>query len=163
MPRQLAIGDLLVGLSAVGFAVQIIMLSARSPQHPTGSLTLGLMIGATIVCIVGALTPAGGGIALPPPSIWPALAFTAIFATALGFLVQAWAQERLPATPAAVVLLTEPAWAVLFGVLLQGNSFPPARILGAALLLLTPIAVTLAGVRRGRNLIYGESERTAVA
>jgi drug/metabolite transporter (DMT)-like permease len=158
MPRQLAIGELLVGISALGFAGQIIMLSARAPQHPTGSLTLGLMIGAAAVFIVVALTPPGGGMALPPASIWPAVAFTAIFATAIGFLVQAWAQEKLPATPAAVVLLTEPAWAVLFGVLLQGNAFSPARIIGAGLLFVAPIAVTLAGMRRGRNLYVQSSE-----
>lgn len=150
LPRQLAIGDLLVGISAIGFAIQIILLSARAPRYRTGSLTLGLMLGATAVFLLAALSPAGGGLAIPLLSIWPAVAFTGLFATALGFFVQAWAQERLPATPAAVVLLTEPAWAVLFGVALQGNPFPPARILGAALLFLTPVLVTLAGLRPAR-------------
>jgi len=166
LPRQLAIGDLLVGVSAIGFAIQIILLSARAPQQGTRSLTMGLMLGATAVFAVAAMTPVGGGLAIPPQSVWPAILFTAVFATALGFLIQAWAQERLPATPAAVVLLTEPAWAVLFGVALQGNPFPPVRMLGAALLFLTPIAVTLAGLRpRHASSIYAPvgTKESAVA
>jgi drug/metabolite transporter (DMT)-like permease len=166
LPRQLAVGDLLVGISAIGFAVQIILLSARAPKQNTASLMLGLMLGATVIFALAALSPVGGGLALPPESVWPAIAFTALFATALGFFIQAWAQERLPATPAAVVLLTEPAWAVLFGVALQGNPFPPARILGAALLFLTPVLVTLVGLRRSRaSSIYAadRSKESAVA
>jgi drug/metabolite transporter (DMT)-like permease len=164
LPRQLAIGDLLVAISAIGFAIQVILLSRRSPRHDTGSLTLGLMLGATAVFAIAAISPSGGGLAFPPASVWFAIAFTAIFATALGFFVQTWAQEKLDATPAAVVLLTEPAWAALFGVWLQGNPFPPARIVGAALLFVTPLLLTLAGSRPGRRiLIYVAGRREAQA
>jgi drug/metabolite transporter (DMT)-like permease len=160
LPRQLALGDLLVAISAIGFAIQVILLSYRSPHHDTGSLTLGLMVGATAVFAIAAIVPGGGGLAFPPASVWFAIAFTAVFATALGFFVQTWAQEKLDATPAAVVLLTEPAWAALFGVVLQGNPFPPARIAGAALLFVTPLLLTLAGSRPGRRiLIYVAGRR----
>jgi drug/metabolite transporter (DMT)-like permease len=118
------------------------------------------MLGAAAVFVAAAMTPMGGGLALPPPSIWPAILFTAVFASALGFFVQAWAQGKLPATPAAIVLLTEPAWAAFFGVLLSGNPFPPIRIIGAGLLLATPIVMTLAESRAGRRiLIYVRGER----
>jgi drug/metabolite transporter (DMT)-like permease len=164
LPRQLAIGDLLVGISAIGFAIQIILLSSRAPRYRTAPLTFGLMMGAAAVFLLVAITPAGGGLALPPASVWPAIMFTGIFATAVGFLVQAWAQEKLPATPAAVVLLTEPAWATLFGVALQGNPFPLPRIIGALLLFLAPVAVTLIGARRRRdNLVEAAATENAVA
>jgi len=48
------------------------------------------------------------------------------------------------------VLLTEPAWAVFFGVWLSGNPFPPIRIAGAALLFATPVFVTVAALRARR-------------
>lgn len=164
LPRQLAVGDVIVGISAIGFAIQIILLSQRSPGHDTLSLTLGLTIGAAAVFVAAALTPMGGGLVLPPAPVWPALIVTATFATSLGFFVQSWAQQRLAATPAAIVLLTEPAWAVFFGVVISGNPFPPARILGAALLFVTPLLLTLAGTRPGRRiLIYVGAVREGIA
>lgn len=41
-----------------------------------------------------------------------------------------------------MILATEPAWATLFGILLASDPFPPARALGAALLLAAPVAAT---------------------
>jgi drug/metabolite transporter (DMT)-like permease len=164
LPRQLAIGDVIVGVGAVGFAIQIILLSRRSPGHDTLSLTLGLTIGAAAVFVAAALTPMGGGLAFPPAPVWPALIVTATLATSLGFFVQSWAQQKLAATPAAIVLLTEPAWAVFFGVVFSGNPFPPARLLGAALLFLTPVLPTLAGTRPARRiLIYMNAARGSAA
>ena len=164
LPRQLALGDVIVGVSAIGFAVQVILLSRRSPSNDTMSLTIGLMIGAMAVFVVAALTPAGGGLPLPPMRVWPALIVTATLASSLGFFVQSWAQQKLAATPAAIVLLTEPAWAVFFGVLFSGNPFPPLRIAGAALLFLTPLLLTLAGTRQGqRILIYVRAAREGAA
>jgi len=162
LPRQLAVGDLLVGISAIGFAAQIVMLSRRSPHHDTTSLTFGVVLGGAIVFFLAALTPPGGGLAFPPPRVWPALIITAVFATAIGFFVQSWAQRDLPATPAAVVLLTEPGWAALFGVALQGNPFPPARILGALLLFVTPLLLTLAGTRHGHRILIYASRRAGL-
>ena len=159
LPRQLALGDLLVGVSAIGFALQIILLSRRSPSHNTLSLTLGQTGGAAAVFLAAALTPIGGGVPLPPSSVWPAIIITATLATALGFFVQAWAQRDLAATPAAVVLLTEPAWATFFGVVLSGNPFPLPRIMGAALLFLTPLLITLAGTPPARRILFYVASR----
>ena len=153
LPRELAIGDLWVGVAAIGFAIQVVLLSARAPRHDTLSLTFGLMLGAAALLMVAALTPTGGGLPAPPSSIWFALVITATLATVLGFFVQAWAQRDLAATPAAIVLLTEPAWATFFGVTLSGNPFPLPRIMGAALLFLAPVVITLAGTPMARRLL----------
>lgn len=148
LPRQLALGDLLVAIGALAFAIQLLLLSRYSPDHDTPSLTLGLMVAAALVSVVAALTPPGGGLAFPPASIWPAIAITGVLASALGFYIQSWAQQQLPATPAALTLLTEPAWAALFGVLLQGNPFPPMRGIGALLLFVTPLLLVLSSRTR---------------
>lgn len=155
LPRQLAIGDLLVALSALGFAVQIILVARFSHHHDSISLTVGQTVSALAVFILAALVPMGGGFPLPSPSVLVAIAITASLATALGLFVQVWAQRQLAATTSAIVLLTEPAWATFFGVWLSGNPFPPIRIAGAALLFATPVFVTLAALRPRR--------RTAIA
>lgn len=150
LPRQLALGDLLVALSAFGFAVQIILVARFSHHHDSVSLTVGQTVSALAIFIIAALTPMGGGFPMPSPSVLVAIAITASLATALGLFVQVWAQRQLAATTSAIVLLTEPAWAVFFGVWLSGNPFPPIRIAGAALLFATPVFVTVAALRARR-------------
>jgi len=151
LPRQLAIGDLLVAMSALGFAVQIILVARFSHHHDSISLTVGQTVSALAIFVLAAMLPMGGGFPIPSPQVLVAIAITASLATALGLFVQVWAQRQLAATTSAIVLLTEPAWATFFGVLLSGNPFPPIRIAGAALLFATPVFVTLAALRqRGR-------------
>lgn len=151
LPRQLAVGDLLVAVSAFGFAVQIILVARFSRQHDSVSLTVGQTVSALAIFILAALTPMGGGFPMPSASVLVAIAITASLATALGLFVQIWAQRQLAATTSAIVLLTEPAWATFFGVWLSGNPFPPIRITGAALLFATPMFVTVAALRARRN------------
>jgi len=152
LPRQLAFGDLLVALSAFGFAVQIILVARFSHHHDSISLTVGQTVSALAIFVLAALLPMGGGFPLPSPSVLVAIAITASLATALGLFVQVWAQRQLAATTSAIVLLTEPAWATFFGVLLSGNPFPPIRIAGAALLFATPVFVTLVALRPRRRM-----------
>ena len=59
--------------------------------------------------------------------MWGALLVTGIFASALGFLVQTWAQQRTSATRTALVFTLEPVWAALFGYTLAGDRLGAAR------------------------------------
>jgi drug/metabolite transporter (DMT)-like permease len=54
-------------------------------------------------------------------TVWGALLVTGIFASALAFLVQTWAQRRTTATQTAAVFTLEPVWAGLFGYWLAGD------------------------------------------
>ena len=49
---------------------------------------------------------------------------------------QTWAQQQLSASRTALILATEPAWALFFSVLLTGQRLGPAQAVGAALVLL---------------------------
>lgn len=65
-------------------------------------------------------------------TVWGALLVTGIFASALGFLVQTWAQQRTSATRTALVFTLEPVWAALFGYTLAGDRLGAARWGGCA-------------------------------
>src|SRR5205814_2821054 len=54
-------------------------------------------------------------------TVWGALLVTGVFASALAFLVQTWAQRRTSATRTALAFTMEPAWAALFGYTLAGD------------------------------------------
>jgi drug/metabolite transporter (DMT)-like permease len=60
---------------------------------------------------------------------------TGIFASALAYLIQTWAQSHLSASRTALVLAGEPAWALFFSVLLAGQRLGVIEAAGAALVL----------------------------
>jgi drug/metabolite transporter (DMT)-like permease len=54
-------------------------------------------------------------------TVWGALLVTGIFASALGFLVQTWAQRRTSANKTALAFAMEPVFAGIFGFWLAGD------------------------------------------
>jgi drug/metabolite transporter (DMT)-like permease len=67
--------------------------------------------------------------------VWGALLVTGVFASALGFLVQTWAQQQLSAARTALAFAMEPAWTAVFGFWLAGDRLGAAGWTGAALIM----------------------------
>ena len=72
---------------------------------------------------------------LPPPGAWTAILLTAVFASALAFLVQTHVQRRLSAVRTAVILTTEPVFGALFGCTLAGDRLGLVQGAGAGMIL----------------------------
>lgn len=66
-------------------------------------------------------------------------------AGALALWVQTWAQARLSATRAAVVMTLEPVFAAVFAVLLGGESLTGRMLVGGALVVAAMYVVELGG------------------
>jgi drug/metabolite transporter (DMT)-like permease len=64
-----------------------------------------------------------------------AVLVTGVFASALGFVVQTWAQSKTTATKAALVITMEPVFAGLFGYLLAGDRLSAVAWVGGAVIL----------------------------
>jgi drug/metabolite transporter (DMT)-like permease len=132
-PTGLHQGDLLVLLGSVGFAFHITLLSRYASAGPL-VLAAWQMTAAGVFLTAGAV--ATGAVVIPvPSSVWPALVITGVFASAVAFWVQTYAQQRLPASRTALILTTEPAFTVFFAFLLVGERFRPIQVVGAALIL----------------------------
>jgi drug/metabolite transporter (DMT)-like permease len=128
---HVGLGDLLVLGCAVCFALQIVLLGRWAPGLPPGPLTMVQMATCAVLF-------AGSGAAqfrVPDPGIWLAVLLLGVFASALSFLAQTWAQSHLATTQTALVLAMEPAWALVAAVLLAGQRLNWLQGLGAALLL----------------------------
>jgi len=54
-------------------------------------------------------------------TVWGGLIVTGVFASALGYLVQTWAQRRTSATRTALAFTMEPVWTAFFGFTLAGD------------------------------------------
>ena len=141
---RIGLGELLVVGCALAFALHIVLLSHWSPELPTAGLAMVQMVTAA------ALFTAGGLSSVRPPSgeVWFAVAVTGVLASALGFFIQTWAQVHLTASRTALILATEPAWALAFSVVLAGQRLRPVQAIGAVLVLGAIAGHELAPARR---------------
>jgi drug/metabolite transporter (DMT)-like permease len=130
-PSGFGLGDLLVMVAAILLALHIVLLSRWSPGLPAAPLAM-LQMGTCALIFT-----AGGSWSLRPPTagVWVAIVITGVFASALAFYVQTWAQAHLDASRTALILATEPAWAVVASVVLAGQRFGLIQAAGAALVL----------------------------
>ncbi len=132
---SIGIGDFLLLASAVCWAIQIVLLAHRPPDLPAADLAI-TQIAITFVVFAVAGSPSWRP---PSTSVWIAVGITGVLASALAFWLQAWAQTRLSAARAALFLATEPAWALLFAILLAGQRLDNVQVIGAVLVLVAVI------------------------
>ena len=137
------LGDLLVLGCAAFFALHIVLLGRWSPGTSPALLALVQMGACTL------LFSAGGtwSLRLPGASVWLAIVITGVFASAFGFFVQTWAQGHIGANRIALILATEPAWALAAAVVLAGQRLGPVGAVGAALVLAAIVGHELASLK----------------
>ena len=127
-------GDLLVLAGAAAFALQIAVTGRLAPSHDPLALTLVQMLAALLVFAV--VAAGRGELSVPRGwTVWSALLVTGIFASALAYLIQTWAQRRTSAARVAVVYAMEPAFAGFFGYSLAGDRLGAPGWVGCALIL----------------------------
>jgi drug/metabolite transporter (DMT)-like permease len=113
-------GDLLVLAGAAVYSLQIVLMERFAPRYDAVAFTLVEMAAACSGLLVIAL--ARGELGVPRGwTVWGALLVTGVFASALAFLVQTWAQRRTSATRTALAFAMEPVFAALFGITLAGD------------------------------------------
>ena len=131
---RFAYGERIVLLCAVSFAAHIVILGRYSPEVPAGAIAAVQMWVVATLSAWASLT-----FETPTPvsttSVWVALLVTGIVASAVGFFVQTVAQRHVSPTRTGLILVSEPAFAGLFGFLLLGESLTALGWAGAALIL----------------------------
>ena len=128
------IGDLLVLAGSAAYSLQIALMERYAPRYDPVAFTFVEMLAAFVG--FAAVAVALGQIELPRGwTVWGALLVTGVFASALGFLVQTWAQRRTSATRTALAFAMEPVWAASFGFWLAGDRLGTVAWVGAALIM----------------------------
>ena len=113
-------GDLLVLASTAAQALQIVMVERYANRYDAIALTLVEM--STCCLAFLALALAAGDLSVPRGRmVWAALIVTGVFASALAYLIQVWAQRRLSAARIALVFALETVFAGFFGFALAGD------------------------------------------
>ena len=135
-------GELLTLASALVYAGHIVALGRLSSTGTALSLSLVQLVTITVVCALAALP---GGITLPGSGVdWAVVLYLALIAGALTMVLQTWAQSRIDATRAAVVMAMEPVWAAGFAVAFGSESLTLRMVLGGAAILGAMYLVELA-------------------
>jgi drug/metabolite transporter (DMT)-like permease len=131
VPEGSGAGDLLVLISTVAQALQIVMVERYANRFDVFALTF---VEVAVACVVfGGIAVARGDLSVPHGStVWAALIVTGLFAVAFAMLVQIWAQRRLSATRIAVIFSLETVFAGIAGYLLADERIGLLGLAGCA-------------------------------
>jgi drug/metabolite transporter (DMT)-like permease len=149
---KIGMGDLLVACGAVAYAFHILVLGRFAGSSNSGILTVTQIA-------TGAVLGAGTFWWAEPvhiqwtTGVWIALAVTSLFATALAFTVQTWAQRYSSPTRTALIFSLEPVFAWATSYLVAGEVLSRRGTLGAALIL---AGILLVEIRWGQ---YTQSQQ----
>jgi drug/metabolite transporter (DMT)-like permease len=142
-PAGVGLGDILTVGCAFLFGLHIVLLSHWSPGLRSAPLAMVQMGSCALIF-------SGGGswsLRIPSQDVWLAIVITGVFASALAFYIQTWAQQHLSASRTALILTTEPAWALAAAIILAGQRFGALQAAGAALLLAAIVGHELAHLK----------------
>jgi drug/metabolite transporter (DMT)-like permease len=124
---------------ALLFAGHIIGLSFWSNAKDIYPLTVIQLAAGSVVCWLGAV-PDGYQ---PPPNafVWGTVVFTAVFATAMAFLIQTWAQSIMDPSRVAIILTGEIVFAAVIAVAVGQEVLTTRTIIGGVLIVVAMLIV----------------------
>jgi drug/metabolite transporter (DMT)-like permease len=139
---QVNVGDLLVLGCTVAYAAHIIVLGRFAAGSPLPALIL-TQIATAAVLGAGCFWWAEPVELRWTRAVWIALGVTSLFATALAFTLQTWAQQHTTPTRTALILALEPVFALITSYVVTGETFSRRGMAGAGLILASVLLVEL--------------------
>ncbi len=127
-------GDILVLACAFTYSLHIIYMDRFVQRYDLMLLTL-LQMGVVAVLQTGSALIFEDFVLPTGAYAWLTIVVCGVFASALAFFVQAWAQREISPVRTSVVLIMEPVFSVFFGIILLGETLTWRGWLGCALML----------------------------
>ena len=142
-------GDVLTFFAAVSYAVHIILVGQYAREHSAAAMSV-LQV---LACAVMAWLTAFGAHAIrwqpmrfaSSPELWIGIAVCALFATAVAFSLQLWAQQYTTPSHAAILFTLEPVFAAITSYLVLGERLGLRSVAGAGMVLVGILAAELLG------------------
>jgi len=142
-------GDVLTFFAAISYAVHIILVGEYAKEHSAAALSV-LQV---LACAMMAWLTALGAHAIrwqmmsleASRELWIGVAICALFATAVAFSLQLWAQQFTTPSHAAILFTLEPVFAVITSYLVLGERLGLRSLAGAAMVLAGILAAELLG------------------
>lgn len=131
---SLGIGESATLLGAALYALHIVLLGRWAVGMDAIALAGMQMISLASICLIGALP---GGVTVPASAgDWASLLYMAIAASIGALVLQTWAQARISASRAAIIMTAEPVFAASFAVAFGGEHVTGRLLAGGALIYL---------------------------
>ncbi|MFZ4107802.1 MAG: DMT family transporter [Candidatus Planktophila sp.] len=128
---SVGLGELLTFISAIFYALHIIALSKWSSGRDTYAMTI---VQLAMCAVLSGIASIPGGYSPPPDfGVWSVVVFTAVFATAIAFIIQTWSQAHMSATKVAVILTMEVVFAALFAIVFGSESLTLQNSIGGVM------------------------------
>ena len=138
---SIGFGELMVFFSAIAFAAHITALSKWSAGRDVYAMTITQL---TMCAAMTGVASIFEGYSAPPDSgVWAVVVFTAVFATAIAFIVQTWSQAHMSATKVAVILTMEVVFAAFFAIIFAGERLTLQAALGGILVVAAMYLIVL--------------------
>ena len=138
---SIGFGELMVFFSAIAFAAHITALSKWSAGRDVYAMTITQL---TMCAAMTGVASAFEGYSAPPDNgVWRVVIFTAVFATAIAFIVQTWSQAHMSATKVAVILTMEVVFAAFFAIIFAGERLTLQAALGGILVVAAMYLIVL--------------------
>jgi drug/metabolite transporter (DMT)-like permease len=142
-------GDVITFFAAMSYAVHIILVGDYAREHSAAALSV-LQV---LACAVMAWLTAFGANAIrwqpmrfhSTSQLWIGIAVCAVFATAVAFSLQLWAQQFTTPSHAAIIFTLEPVFAVITSYVVLRERLVLRSVAGAALVLAGILAAELFG------------------
>src|SRR5258706_2834350 len=156
------LGVMLGAFSGACYSAYLLMFrAANRTLAPTSGPLLDATIGSVIGALVCAPFDAGFSIAVHfPGHCW--LLLLAIVAQVIGWLLIATALPRLPATETSIVLLAQPVFALIWGLLFFSERLSLVQWIGAAMVM-GGVATISSQKLRTENLEVTQKSQTPAA
>jgi drug/metabolite transporter (DMT)-like permease len=142
-----SLGDVLVLACAFTYSLHIIYMDRFVQLYDILLLTL-IQMGVVAVLQSGSALIFEGFTFPSGDYVWLTIAVCGVFASALAFFVQAWAQRQISPVRTSVVLIMEPVFSVFFGIILLGETLSWRGWLGCALMLAAMLITELKPERK---------------
>ena len=129
------VGDLMIVLNSLAFGIYVATSKAIVTRNGSFRSMMWVFIFASIICVpVGLWSLSAVDSADVPTSIWLRILYISIFATALPYLLNAWALARVSPSTLAVFVYLQPIIGFLAAVYFLGETID-LRFAAAALLI----------------------------
>ena len=141
---SIGFGEFLVFVSAVFYGLHIIALSQWSSGRDAYAMTVVQLM---MCAVLAGLASIPQGYSPPPDAgVWGVVLFTAVFATAIAFIIQTWAQAHMSSTKVAVILTMEVLFAAIFAVIFGGERLTIQHTIGGVLILTSMYLIVMKDV-----------------
>ncbi len=157
---QRQLGDVLVLLCALAFAMHIVAVSRWATRLPVVAVnTVQLVVVALLAGVTSMVVD--WPVSFPTTGVWAAALYLGLVATALVFALQLNLQRYTSATHTALIFALEPLFAALFSWVWTGEALTAPVLLGGGLMLLGVLAAEVPWGTRTRR-VRGRERSTAM-